>query len=412
MEETREVSRDLALQSRKISRKKQLILVVVLLVAALLLAGTIFISVKINGENRIEKIRNNAQNWKETAIVLPQTGSLQPAGYVTIQWKSAKKMGDVLEYKIYVDGKQIAKTDGNTTTCEYHVVDVSRHLVFVEADLKYGSKIYSDISPFYVNKKGFCMNKQMAQNVNAEEWGVSWYYNWSLYKHNYTSFRNLQFVPMMWTTAPTDAKEVEILPKLGYKYLLTFNEPDLEEQSNLSVDNAVKGMKAFRDKGLLVGSPATALLPPWSKEWFQPFMEQMKENKMDVDFIPVHHYWNWYNEEGVQAFLDLIDETWEMYHKPIWITEFAISGDPGRDEQQRQSVIGYMKGVIPEHVERYAWFSFSPTDYKNGGSALLNHYTGKITQLGYLYQKLGMPDGYDKNKTDVRELNSEKDIIQ
>ncbi len=59
-------------------------------------------------------------------------------------------------------------------------------------------------------------------------------------------------------------------------------------------------------------------------------MKKMEEQNMDVDFIPIHHYWNWYADEGAQAFLDLVDETWEMYHKPIWITEFAISGDPGK----------------------------------------------------------------------------------
>ena len=36
-----------------------------------------------------------------------------------------------------------------------------------------------------------------------------------------------------------------------------------------------------------------------------------------------------------------------MYHKPIWITEFAISGDPGKNQEQLDAVIGYMKGVIP-----------------------------------------------------------------
>ena len=144
------------------------------------------------------------------------------------------------------------------------------------------------------------------------------------------------------------------------RYVLAFNEPDLEEQSNISVEDAVEGMKAFMNQDIYVGSPATALCPPWSDDWFVPFMKQMKKEKMDVDFIPIHHYWNWWNEEGVQAFLDLVDKTWEMYHKPIWITEFAISGVPYRTKQMRQSVIDYMKGVIPEldkrdYVERYSW---------------------------------------------------------
>ena len=220
----------------------------------------------------------------------------------------------------------------------------------------------------------------------------------------------------MWTTAPTDKKEIAVFPKLGYKYVLAFNEPDLEEQSNISVDDAVEGMKAFMNQDLLVGSPATALCPPWSDSWFVPFMEKMKAEKMDIDFIPIHHYWNWWNEEGVKAFLELVDKTWEMYHKPIWITEFATSGVPGRTKQMRQSVMDYMQGVIPEldkrdYVERYAWFSFSPTDYKNGGAALLNHYMGDITDLGYQYQKLGLPEGYGDEKVLLQQKNTTPDII-
>ena len=138
---------------------------------------------------------------------------------------------------------------------------------------------------------------------------------------------------------------------------------------------------------------------------------------MDVDFIPIHHYWNWWNEEGVQAFLDLVDKTWEMYHKPIWITEFAISGVPYRTKQMRQSVIDYMKGVIPEldkrdYVERYSWFSFNPTDYRNGGSALLDITTGEITDLGKLYQSLGMPEGYENSSKVKKEKNTQKDIVK
>ena len=143
----------------------------------------------------------------------------------------------------------------------------------------------------------------------------------------------------------------------------------------------------------------------------------MKKEKMDVDFIPIHHYWTWWNEEGVQAFLDLVDKTWEMYHKPIWITEFAISGVPYRTKQMRQSVIDYMKGVIPEldkrdYVERYSWFSFNPTDYRNGGSALLDITTGEITDLGKLYQSLGMPEGYENSSKVKKEKNTQKDIVK
>ena len=76
-----------------------------------------------------------------------------------------------------------------------------------------------------------------------------------------------------------------------------------------------------------------------------------------------------------------------------------------------------MKIVLPEldkrdYVERYAWFSIEPTDYKNGGSSLINSYKGKITQLGYEYQKLGVPEGYGKKGQVLQEKNPNDDIIK
>ena len=127
------------------------------------------------------------------------------------------------------------------------------------------------------------MNKDMAEHVNADHWNVSWYYNWALSKHNYTSFQKLQFVPMFWTTAPTDKDQAEVLKLRGYKYVLAFNEPDRADQSNMSVDDAVSGMKSILNQGLIVGSPAASVWPSASEEWFQPFMKKMKQEKMDDD---------------------------------------------------------------------------------------------------------------------------------
>ncbi len=416
MDTLNEQGRDLSLESRKMSMKKKIMLIII---AFVIVVGMVCLTIWFIGENnraRQEKILNNCAQWKAEAVTSPAAGSLKAAGYITIHWNSADTMGEVEGYKVYVDDELIAETDSETTTCEYYTTEVSAHNVYIEADLEYNTKIYSNIFTFYVNKKGLCVNKDMAQNIEAPDWGVSWYYNWALEAFKYISFQELEFVPMMWTSSETDEKTISRFSKQGYKYVLAFNEPDRTDQSNISVDDAVEGMKAFMNQNLLVGAPATALCPPWSENWFQPFMEKMEAQNMDVDFIPIHHYWNWYAKEGAEAFIDLVKETYEMYHKPIWITEFAITGDPGKDEEQRQKVIDYMNMVIPqldalEYVERYAWFSFSPTDFKNGGSSLMQYYEGTITDLGYLYQEIGMPEGYgDENISNITK-NPKADVI-
>lgn len=402
---------------KKSNKKKPVVYVIFAIMVAILIAFLSRWVTERNTQKRIEQINSNAAEWKESAVTSPKAGSLKAGGYVTITWNPADKLGDVKGYKVYADGEQVAETDEKTTECEYHTTKVSSHEVYVEADFEYGSKVYSNVVTFYVNKKGLCVNKDMAQNIEADEWGTSWYYDWSLEPLKYTSFQDMEYVPMMWTSSETDKQTISRFHKFGYKYVLAFNEPDLAQQSNIEVDRAVEGMKAFMNQNIRVGAPATALCPPWSVRWFQPFMKKMKAQNMDVDFIPIHHYWNWFQKEGAEAFIDLIKQTYEMYHKPIWITEFAISGDPGKTKEQREKVINYMKMVIPmldelEYVERYAWFSFNPDDFKNGGSSLMQYYEGTISDLGYLYQKIGMPEGYGDDSIDCNVKNSKKDIIK
>jgi hypothetical protein len=403
--------------NNKNSAKRNIKIGIAVLVVVLLATSLVFAGIKFTTHSRLKKIEQNATEWKENAVTTPTAGSLKAAGYITITWNSAEDLGEVSGYRVYVDDTLVEETNNKTTTCEYYTTEVSSHQVYVEADLKHGSKINSNIFTFYVNKKGFCVNKDMAQNLDAVEWGVSWYYNWAFEPLKYTTFRELDYVPMMWTSYDTDQKTISRFSKFGYKYILAFNEPDLAEQSNIDVDTAVEGMKAFMNQNLYVGSPATALCPPWSDKWFQPFMEKMESENMDVDFIAIHHYWNWFQKEGADAFIDLIKETYEMYNKPIWITEFAISGDPGKTEEQRQKVIDYMNMVIPEldkldYVERYAWFSFNPDDKKNGASSLIQYYEGTITDLGYLYQELGMPEGYGDEDAVCNVENPKADIIK
>lgn len=409
MENSKDINKE-SKYPQKSRNKKRIVLFGIM---GMIVVAIVIIAMRMNWQNQMNKITD----WKESAITSPKAGALKAAGYTTINWKSAGALGAVRGYKVYIDDELVAETDAKTRTYEYHGVKVKGYEVYIEADLENDSKIYSNVLTFYINKKGLCVNKDMAQNIEAPDWGVSWYYNWSMEAFKYTSFQDLEYVPMMWTTFPTDQKTISRFHGFGYKYILAFNEPDLAEQSNIDVDTAVEGMKAFMDQNLIVGSPATALCPPWSKKWFQPFMKKMKEQNMDVDFIPIHHYWNWFDKEGVEAFLDLVKESYEMYHKPIWITEFAISGDPGKNAEQRQKVIDYMNMVIPEldkmdYVERYAWFSFNPDDPRNGASSLMQYYEGDITDLGYLYQKLGMPEGYGDKNIECNVKNPQKDVIR
>ena len=357
---------------------------------------------------------NPYDTWKTTALKSPSKGQLVAAGDIKISWNSLEK---VQHYDIYFDGKYEKSVEANITQTTIYSTAVARHTIRVVAVLENNDEINVSERTFYISKKGLCVNKDMSRELAADKMNASWYYNWDITPFNYYSFENMEYIPMMWTYGSTEATMIERLKKMGYKYLLAYNEPDFTDQSNLSVDEVVDAWPDFMNKGIQISSPATALCPPWSKDWFQPFMEKIDaDDNLSIDFIALHHYWNWYSDEGVQAFLDLIDQTYEMYHKPIWITEFAISGDPGKNQEQLDAVIGYMKGVIPgleerDYVERYAWFSFGSRDSRNGASALYDISTGEFTELGKLYSSVGIPAGYQDDSVDVIKENDIKDIL-
>ena len=48
-------------------------------------------------------------------------------------------------------------------------------------------------------------------------------------------------------------------------------------------------------------------------------MSKIKDNNYRVDFIAIH----WYAPPNADSFLKLIDDLYNMYQLPIWITEFA-----------------------------------------------------------------------------------------
>jgi hypothetical protein len=94
-----------------------------------------------------------------------------------------------------------------------------------------------------------------------------------------------------------------------------------------------------------------------------------------VDFICVHHYSALYtNPKAAAAELrDYLNRVHELYGKPIWLTEFALSNwkTPATPSQQRAYIIEAvpMLEKLP-FVERFAWFALPP--FKGDGGCLAN----------------------------------------
>ncbi len=350
----------------------------------------------------------NVNAAEEFVIVSPKDNELKGAGYFDITWSDIQS-GNLKNYQLYIDGELIATT--NDASYDYYTTNVKMYEVYVRAELTDGSFQNTPVVKFGVTKKGLCVNSEMGRKLDPRAMNMGWYYDWGAGKLPYTPYRYVEFVPMIWGNGGEG--NISSIASDGYKYLLAYNEPDMGGDvggSNISVDTAVANWPKFtQHDSYYLGAPAPAFSPSWGTGtdggyWFRSFMEQV--NHDTIDFIPLHCYYGQYGgAAGAQAFLtEVVDKTYEMYHKPIWVTEFAVSGWGYDTEWARKSVEEFISTAIKglnerPYVERYSWFSFDTTD-NNGASALWTNGTGELTDLGKIYVNEGNPEGYAASTTD------------
>ncbi|KAK4135588.1 glycoside hydrolase family 128 protein [Trichocladium antarcticum] len=186
---------------------------------------------------------------------------------------------------------------------------------------------------------------------------VSWAYNWGQYDDSNT---DLEFCPMLWGLkldfAETWPKNAQKALDAGSKCLLSFNEPDLDSQANMSPQLAAQKhrelMNPFAGKAK-IGSPAITNSGSagqgidWMKQWFAAC-----GGHCAVDFVNIHIY-------GVDTntFLRHLREVDAAFKKPVWITEFAFGGSDDEINSQLATVVDQIEGNSTySFVERYSYF--------------------------------------------------------
>ena len=241
-------------------------------------------------------------------------------------------------------------------------------------------------------KKGFgiVVRPDGAWKNAVTKLNVRWFYSWGGDKPADLP-KGVEFVPMDWGYyGNKDGSLVQWLAKTkaqpGVRTLLGFNEPDGKDQANLSVDKALEGWPYLMDTGLTLGSPA-GVHP--DGDWMKSFMAGAEAKQYRVDFITIH----WYGGADPQGFLDMLARVHALYHRPLWVTEFAPADwntGPGHPNRWTTAQVAeFMRVVLPEmnrrgYVQRYAWYSAWPGDPALGPSSLLNK-DGTLTDLGRLY---------------------------
>ncbi|MCH5171921.1 MAG: hypothetical protein J1F31_03720 [Erysipelotrichales bacterium] len=237
-----------------------------------------------------------------------------------------------------------------------------------------------------------------------EDLGISWYYNWG--SKDFADNINAEFVPMVWGTNNMDIKTLNSI-RDGYeegrfKYLLTFNEPDVYSpgiSSGISVERALNLWPEFEKLGIPLSSPAPT---NYYTGWLDEFMDGAKERNYRVDFIALHCYQNFADENAVNELRNQLIEIYEKYHLPIWITEFAAidiwvwGGHTGNPDCTQEAAKKYTKNVTDMleslgFIDRYAWFidntgSYNETRASEAKYTYLYNNDDTLSETGKIYK--------------------------
>ena len=249
------------------------------------------------------------------------------------------------------------------------------------------------ISEEILDKKGIAMSyKEATWPTRISRLKPFWHYSWNRDMREQIP-DSVEFVPMFWGAGSVTNDEILRIKGLAdagkVKYVLGFNEPDLESQANMTVDEAIALWPKLEEIGVPLGSPVPAGL---NNGWLEEFMKKANANNLRVDFVCIHLY----RENDAQIFLDAVDQTYQKYGKPIWITEMSVKDKQAQTVAENRfsmtEVLETMKILLPElynreYLSRFAWFTATrdSPNYPGNSSSVLYDESDNITILGEYY---------------------------
>ncbi|MFJ8194055.1 glycosyl hydrolase [Streptomyces sp. NPDC096094] len=277
-----------------------------------------------------------------------------------------------------------------------HVVNSNGAAVTAAGETAYVVDYAAGTPTVTTPKKGVSAITSTGDAAKLEALGSSWYYNWST---NGAKAGAAEYVPMAWNDAALTDDTVRTLTagaKSGaYSALLGFNEPDLADQANMTVEQALDAWPKLESTGLKLGSPAPANY--WSG-WLDDFMKGAEERGLRVDFIALHLYPDWTNPGALEEVRGILADAWNKWHKPIWLTEIGTVDTSGWKEMYGTPTHAKADGLIQKlvpllenlpYVQRYAWFADDCAKTTACQYSTLYGSDGQLTSHGTAYAAAG-----------------------
>jgi len=182
-------------------------------------------------------------------------------------------------------------------------------------------------------KEGLGVN-DTSDNGNGSNLGstkASWYYNWAPgADSSKVNDPNATFVPMIWGNKNMNPQDLQKAANSKSPMILTFNEPDLPEQANMTPQQALSQWGKLEATGKKLSSPAisNSEKPGQGVQWLDQFMKGAAAGGHRVDSIALHWYGdkNKSPQENVNNMKNYLDKVHQKYpNLPIDLTEFGVS---------------------------------------------------------------------------------------
>jgi Glycosyl hydrolase catalytic core len=223
--------------------------------------------------------------------------------------------------------------------------------------------------------------------------GASWYFNWQTGHPGIKNPRGVQFVPMIWGAGSVTGPNLRLVRHESH-YLLGFNEPDNAGQSNMTVAQALSLWPQLTSTGMTLGSPAVATGATTPGGWLDRFMAGAKADHYRVNFIAVHWYGgDFATSAAVHELESYLRAIHARYHKPIWLTEFALirfgATTTFPSARQQAAFVTAATAMLQrlKFVQRYAWFALPATP--GDGTAGLFRPGAIATRAGRAFESAG-----------------------
>jgi Glycosyl hydrolase catalytic core len=221
--------------------------------------------------------------------------------------------------------------------------------------------------------------------------GASWYYTWSTNHSGIIAPHDVSFVPMVWGASDVTRSNLRQARRQS-SVLLGFNEPNLPRQANMSVSQALALWPRLMRTGMRLGSPAVSVQAATPGSWLAQFMAAAEARHYRVNFITLHWYGgDFQTSAAVSQLKSYIQSVWQAYHKPIWLTEFALwrfNPTTFPSPQQQAAFVTAATRMLQglRYVWRYAWFALPATD--GDGTAGLFRPGARATAAGRAFEKV------------------------